>query len=355
MHMAKRSYKNKKIESSVLSLWFVNDNAGTPVPANGNQTRYIDLSQVASLVNRRFYRQGINWVVKGLRFRTEPGFSGSVTLSKLPTTWVMSNSWEKGMRSWSKMIKEASDETPSVRPKFMDFKIYADSEHHQLGFIQNLLPFDSDINFAQAGEWDSSKYEVPAAVNVSSQGANSREIIAVGRNYPGASAITGLDAVSLVEGYASSRGLPDIKDPNAPRDASDADGTNPENWITALFNEGSQQDAQVIADLIGENNQAPYPFENGAFPFGGVGTWTDTQYPGGANQLPALQIHGNESVFTTNTNVNGDLFFPGGSFPCGLLKIRTQNDAASAHGWTLQIDLVPGNHRGYLCEPMTEM
>ena len=61
-----------------------------------------------------------------------------------------------------------------------------------------------------------------------------REMIAVGPSYPGAGA-SGLDAVSLIEGYAASRGLPNVLDPNTPGDADDAEGIAPENWMAAEF------------------------------------------------------------------------------------------------------------------------
>lgn len=62
--MAKRKYsKMKKIQPSVQTLTFAYS-----VTDSSSQNEYIDLSQVASLVNRRFYRQGINWAVSGFKF-----------------------------------------------------------------------------------------------------------------------------------------------------------------------------------------------------------------------------------------------------------------------------------------------
>ena len=43
----------------------------------------------------------------------------------------------------------------------------------------------------------------------------------------------------------------------------------------------------------------------------------------------------------------------GGNFPCGLVRFDWTPETTS--NIVIQIDLVPGNHRGYLCEPMTEM
>jgi hypothetical protein len=354
----KRSYrKMSKIEPAVQTMTFTFE-----VPSEAEQdsttTKYLDLSQVASLVNRRFYRQGINWAVSGFKFSTLPAVEGNqplalITASKLPDTWVMSNSWEKSFRVWQRMNNEALDETESVRPRFLDFKVYADSDHHQLGFGLNLMPLAFGGSIATPGEWSPSKVYIPTGTDGTQGQSNERELVAVGANYPAVGA-SGFSAVSLVEGYAASRGLPNVLDPNAPSDALDTDGFNPQNWMTAIFNEGTEQKEEILEDMVGalaENNIAPYPFEND-------GVHADTMYPNGANQLSGLQIHDFDQV--TGTTIGGISRLKGGMFPCGLVRLDvvnktrlpvTQGDIVVA----LTVDLVPGSHRGYLCEPMTEM
>jgi len=345
--MAKRKYSGKrnKIEPAVQTLVLP-----LPSTSSGASTvSYADLSQIACLVNRRFYRQGINWAVAGFKFLTAtpaPGsvLKGELLMEKMPNTWVMSNAWEKSMRTWNKMNREALAETESVRPKFLDFKIYADAGHHAAGYGSNLLPFAAS-GVATAGEWEPSKVVIP--IGAASPGATGdREIVAVGANFPGIGS-SGLDAVSMIEGYAASRGLPNVLDPNVPDDAALVDGFNPQNWMAAIFNEGTDQTTDVMEDMISENNIAPYPFEND-------GVNTDTMYPGGANQLSGLQVH--DSTTYGATTIGGTIRLKGGNFPCGLIKI-THNVAADseAHNVVLYVDLVPGHHRGYLCEPMTEM
>jgi hypothetical protein len=337
MVMAKKPYsKRNKIEPAMQTLNF------TVEVVLGSGTSYLDLSQVASLVNRRFYRQGINWAVAGFKILSNPGTTGSVLLSKLPNTWVMSNSWEKSFRAWQKMNNEALAESQSIRPKFLDFKIFADSDHHSSGFGANLLP-TSVLGTYAAGEWISSKVAIPATDG--SDNVNERELIAVGANFPGIGA-SGLNAVSLIEGYAASRGLPDVLDPNAPTDAAGVSGNLPSNWMAAIFNEGTDQTTEVIEEMLGSNNIAPYPFEND-------GVNLDTMYPGGANQGTGLQIHDLE--FITGTTIGGTTRLKGGNFPCGLARFDFSIDSPETTFLTLQINLVPGNHRGYLCEPMTEM
>jgi hypothetical protein len=334
----------RKIEPAVKTLTFA-------IP-HGAQISTIDISQCASLVNRRFYRQGINWAVSSFTLFTPEGTTGAVSVGKLPETWVMSNAWEKSFRAWQRMNDEALEESESVRPRFLDFKIFADASHHQAGVVGNLLPIDLAANNYAAGEWKSSVVEIPDVLTTDDSRVVPYDMIAVGPSYPGSSAATTRDAVSLIEGYAASRGLPYQTDPNVPGDA-DSIGPNtadPQNWIASIFTDGTDQDEQVLERLVADNNQAPYPFENAIV--GGV-TITDTQYPGGANQAPTLDYW--DSAFVTGTTVGGKTNMRGGSFPCGLVRIASNLSEPLSGSILLQVHLVPGMHRGYLCEPMTEM
>ncbi len=300
--------------------------------------QYIDISQCASLMNRRFYRQGLNWAVAGITIFTDTAQSGEVIVYKIPDTWIASNSWHKGFSAWQKMNDDALDEAESVKPKFHDFKVFMDEAHFTAGSAANLLPLDEAGNPYVAGEWDYSNIVVPFGP-ASPGNTTDFAIKWTGANYNG-----GVDpVVSLIEGYAASRGLPDIRDPNAPADAADADGSTPENWLSALQNEGIDQDSEVLADLITENTQAPYPFEND-------GTHVDTMYPGGANQAPGLEVH--DAVFITPTTVGGKTSIPGTNFQGGLIKVQNSINQGNV---VLLLHLVPGPHRGYMCQPMQDV
>jgi len=365
--MARRKSKSmKKLEPAVETLTFDLGNTAIatadPGSLQGHSTFYVDISQSASLYNRKFLRQGLLWAVGGMRVNSNvvaPGTTtvqpgnprGGVIISKAPQNWILSNAWEKAMRTWLRMNKEALAETPSVRPRFMDFKIYLDEKHHNLGFGANKLPVVTDhaqfvggMTPATAGEWEASKIVFPDSSNPGT--VKSMELIATGGNYPAPGA-SGERAVSLIQGYANSRGLPDVLDPNTPNDADDASGPFPQNWMQAIFNEGTTQSEEVLDDLTGENNLAPYPFEND-------GVHVDTMYPGGADQLAGTQIHALEPI--TGSTVGGVTYIKGGAFPCGLIRIDIYNsDQILELNTQLQIDLVPGHHRGYLAESMTEM
>ncbi len=332
--MARRKARipqGKKIQPAVKTMRFF---------LTRGSTQYIDISQCASLMNRRFYRQGLNWAVAGITIFTDTATGGEIIVYKIPDTWVASNAWEKGFRSWDKLNSEALDEADSVKAKFTDFKVFMDADHHAAGVGANLIPLDESGTPYVQGTWDMSDIVVPLTTT---PGSSSRfEVVWTGANYPGAGA-SGQDAVSLIEGYAASRGLPDIRDPNAPADAADAAGATPENWLTGMFNDGTTQDSAVVADLITENNKAPYPFEND-------GTHVDTQYPGGANQAPGLEVH--DAVFVTPTTVGGKTSIPGTNFQGGLIKIQNSIDQGNV---VMLLHLVPGSHRGYMCQKMQDV
>lgn len=331
----------KKMEPSEMSLVFSTPNVG----AGTTLATYIDLSQAASLINRRFYRQGLNWAVAGFKFLTgtsAPGSSikASISVQKLPNSWVMSNSWEKGFRTWTEMNNEALEDVESVKGRFLDFKIYADQEHHAAGFIQNLLPVNAG-GTAIPGEWIPSEIRVPQT----NGGSVPYEILATGANYPGAG-FSGIDAVSLIEGYANSRALPSVSDPNTPLLAVDSVGVSPENWMSSLKNEGTSQDAFVVQDVMAYD-QPPYPYEND-------GTAVVTHYPGGGTQMSGLMIH--DLCNISATTIGGNTYVKGGNFPCGLIKVTHEvSDESISHNLGIIVDLVPGPHRGYMTEPMTEM
>jgi hypothetical protein len=337
--MPRKDMMMSKPEPAVLRLSFQ-----VPADPSTDGSYFIDLSQCASILNRKAFPQGVNWAVAGIQMLTASSSTGLFVVEKLPNTWVMANSWVKAEASWSRMNEKALSEAGSIRPKFLDFKVYADAEHHSQGSAANLLPQNMTAP-ATAGEWTYSKIVVPDQQSLFSPAlveVAEFELIATGANYPG-NGFSGLNAVSLIEGYAASRNLPNRLDPNTPQDATDTNTLTPENWMSAIFNEGTDQNHEVLEDMITENNLAPYPFEKD-------GTHVDTMYPGGANQLPGLEVH--DMAIVSGTTVSSRTRIPGGNFPCGLIKITSTGVSGT---YNIFVDLVPGPMRGYLAESMKEM
>ena len=60
-------------------------------------------------------------------------------------------------------------------------------------------------------------------------------------------------------------------------------------------------------------------------------------------------------VFNTNTIAERRYSFGGFTAPCGLLRIDQLYSDDSSNDLIIEVMLVPGDHRGYLAEPMQEM
>jgi hypothetical protein len=324
--MARRT--SNKIQPAVMTL-----NVTIPSTAPGVVTsETLDLSQCASLLNRRFYRQGLNWAVAGFKILSPGGALGQLRIQSLPNTWVTSNAWEKAFRAWNKqqmdMIEESGAESAVAR--FRDFKVHADTIHVDAGFAGNLLPQDGSLPLPlpyAAGEWESSEIVVP---NSGAPGVNLEyKLHMVGINQK----LVGTTSRGIIEGYADSRAYPHSPDPVSPA----IDST--QNWLSQMFDVGDNM-SLVVDNATDRNDDLPYP---------------QVDYPGGETQAPSLTSH--DLVAISGTTIGGTSRGKGGNFPCGLVRFDWAVDASAStsYGLVIQVDLVPGHHRGYLAEPMTEM
>ena len=316
MAMAKKRYSKKgSSEPSVYTVTVAtNDTAGGDY--------YVDLSQIASIVNRRFYRQGINWAVAGIKASAPT--TGAVYISKLPTNWVTFNAWTKAFSAWNRQQKEALAEAggQSAAAKFRDFKVFADVDHVTAGVGANLLPLDSAGNNAIPGEWEMSQIVIP---NAGAPGVTEERFLhMVGLN------ANGTVSRGVIEGYADSRAYPQSPDPVSP----DLDSAN--NWLARMFDVGDNM-PEILDNATDKNDNLPYDQD---------------EYPGGSTNMPALETHDFAQIVSYSSGVGniGTQYLKGGQFPCGLMKVNWQPEGSG--NIVLQIDLIPGDHRGYLCEKM---
>ncbi len=307
--MARRKAKrSKKLQPAIETFEF-------QIPA-GNAYAYIDLSQCASLLNRRFYRQGLEWAVAGFTLIGSSGASAQIKINRVPNSWMASNAWHKGFAAWNEMNEQAMAENPSIKPAFYDFKVYM-TPSQQSGTGPTLLPVDPAGNSysSYAGEWVHSKF-TPSVTG----GATvvDYDITFVGQDVAGTS-------VGLIQNYQQSRSVPQSPDP-----VVNADGPN--SIFTEIFDEGTVQDINILDDLAVDNDELPY---NQSQYVGTLGTHTET--------VTDLAV----SATTIGAKTSGS----GGTFPCGLIELQGGLDSTA----TLYVHLVRGDHRGYMCRPMQDM
>lgn len=296
-------------------------------------TSYIDLALCASILNRRSYKQeNHTWGVASFELFT--GGSGVVSLEKLPETWVYKNAYKKSKSLYDKMNDQVLDTEPGIEGKYADFKIGMNVDHvaqsiqdagNPTGRI--LTPITpsgvftvADFNGAVApiADWDFSKLEIP---NDPVSGTTT------GYTMHAVGASTGTSK-GLINGYELSRARPNQQEPNVP---------NTEGWMNELFDDGEQLE-EIRDNLNTDNDRAPYPV--------GQETGGIAYYPGGSNELAELQTH--SFCNFTPTTVSAKNTIMGGMFQNGLIAINNSTDQQLS----LIIHLMPGSHRGYLCEVM---
>lgn len=307
-----------------------------PLPAvSGNTVKYCDLSQIASILNRRFYRQGLQWAVQGFTLHTFAS-AGVMEISRIPSTWTAANGWKKSMEAWNRQQMEAIEAAgaESAVARFRDFKIFADPLHVSNGYADNLMPGIKDATpltpgwqVAIPGDWEPSQIVVPNVDGVTIAPAEYLLHMCGINNNAGVSR-------GIIEGYADSRAFPQSPDPVSPPIPSGA------NWLRDMFDVGN--DSSLITENATDNNdELPY---------------NQVNYPGGEVQLPGMDFH--DAINITSTTVGGKSTAKGGIFPCGLIKLKysaTLGAVGDDYLSVLQIHLVPGSARGYMTEPMQEM
>jgi len=282
-----------------------------------NETSVIDLSQCASILNRRFYRQGLQWAVAGIKIQSaSPGVAGSVTVSKLPETWVVGAAWEKSMSKWMEQQRRALADMGAEETigRYNDYKIHVDDAHINAGFANNKIPQDLVGTPFLQGEWLASQVVIPNDLGVP---GNTTEYFV---KMIGQDNATGK---SILDGYVNSRNYPQSPDPASPAIAA--------SWFNELHDDGDSNDAIVI-NATNNNDELPYD---------------QNQYPGHFNNGMTTEVV-TRSTFS-GTTVSSTNRVSGFIAPCGLLKVT------STIGCIFTVYLVPGEHRGYMCEPMQEM
>jgi hypothetical protein len=103
-----------------------------------NDYRYIDLGQIASLINRRMYRQGMIYPFS-LELMTgtvvNPGYRVKMSIQTLPNTWLLRKAWAFSKEAFLAATKEQREMLKVA--KWNDFKVWWDEQHTTSG---NMLP-----------------------------------------------------------------------------------------------------------------------------------------------------------------------------------------------------------------------
>lgn len=309
-----------KIEPAVLTLNY--ELLVDPVGVDN----YLSISRDLSNLNRRLYRQGMQYAIGGLTITDDLGAARGleINVSTAGNTWITQNAWKKGQALWMQMQKEVLDSNPSVKGKWADFKILMTEE---MASANTRKALDGSMSPWQPGqEWERSLYVVPQHDVDPATG-----LVKAAEEW--FACLVGPDDVankifSLTKAYEESRSTVQTVTPNVP-------ATLPNSFYLKLQDDGSQ-DPELAGVVIDENDAPPYAMGPGAYPggeaFGVKGAMTRVGRGVMNNFTPLLNM-------------------PGFTAECGFIYINAKSTEGSAN-CRVQVHLVPGEYKGVLAVPM---
>lgn len=311
-----------------------------------NSYTIVDTASLLSQINRRAYRQGMEFAYDKLEiFQTDPAEESLVRVYTLPNTWVTVNAWVKAYEMWKQQQEEAmeSADSWSIRASYRDFKVYYNQGHYegaQGGFDVNTAVPAGVITLAAAQaidadaqmDWLYSTFVVP-----NDEGsAGTTETYFAGILGPDD---LGDEYRGLIHAYAQSRARPHPTDPSFvnTNTSSTIDG----GLYAEMADVGSDL-KEVMDGVTGQNNSPPYV----------VGGTVSTHefYPGGSNLgnangverdwLTVRAITAGNPLFTDQIN--------GFTALLGLMMLYNDGNASV----TCRLHCSPGNYLGVAARPM---
>lgn len=284
----------------------------------GNATQFIDIAMALSIINKRFYRQGVYYYVNSVElYNNEDAF---VDLHVIPDTWGVKNAWNRGFKIYQQMNALAPS---TIRPKYHDFKIYMSSRHAGIG---TMLPAMHDINSSSTNfnpdEWEYSLYTSMDDNHDATADADEFTAHMLGAHdvQSGTGTSTRFASIGLLQSYQESRARQPDSQPNLPANAS----TDP---LANLFDSSSEEFINDLVDnLETMNDETPYN-----------------------NDLTVGQNGHMQHVarLVTTTSIGRTAMAPGFCAPFGLICVDPQNTATA---YRLVINLAPGTYHGVYAE-----
>lgn len=294
-------------------------------PSSGAAYANIDIAKGLSTLNRRLYRQGMNYAVAGVHIgRFDTGITKCL-LQTAGNTWMVQNAWKKGFHLWNDQQAAAAKAVGIKRGTWSDFKVTLDDVLTTATLNPRNSTTGGSIGDPVCDEWalselvwedDGDEY-TPTMHLIGASTRNTN--------------------VGLVQEYHISRTRPDAFAPDVDADAS-------ESIYAKMALMGSDEFSDLlIAEVEDDNDNPPYDLDE---MYGG-----DT-----AGDMAPLIDEFSSSMHNSGRSVP---FLA----PCGLIRVSIQSqvntDAANPEVLvdsdvvhSILVHLAPGGYKGVLAEPM---
>lgn len=295
-------------------------------------TFYIDLAKDLSAVNRRLYRQGMQYYVES--FEHYNIFANdevqSMACSTAGDTWTVHNAWKKAFAHWKRQQREARKLVgQGTAPTWEDFKIYLDDAHRAGGTGSatgdELSVLAADGGAVGSGEWIHSKliYETD------DQGTTAESFLhLIGPD------VSTTDA-GLILNYQKSRVTVQSEDPEVPAEYS-------ANLYAYMARDENEVMDEVANNMEDENDAPPYDLDD---------------YVGNDTNADAPFVQSFSLASPSQPLAVGNGFLA----ECGLIKIDAARFSVATNAYSgnpdsqifaFSITVAPGPYKGVMAEPM---
>jgi hypothetical protein len=216
---------------------------------SGDATKFIDIARALSIINRKFYRQGVYYYVNSVElYNSEDAY---IDIHTLPDTWVTKNAWNRGFGIFQDM--NALVDTP--RPKYHDFKVLMSTIQTSDG-ANTMDPDMYGLNGTNASlapdEWI---YSQITTMHSDGGAPDEFELTMLGTH---SGSQGGRSSVGLIKSYQDSRAQPDSS--GAPIVSTNA-RTDP---LSNLFDASGDNAMENIIENLDENNDVT-PYDANAY------------------------------------------------------------------------------------------
>ena len=312
---AKKYKAGERTERTLRFTW----NAG-----DATSTIYIDIAKALSIINKRFYRQGLYYYVSGGYFVN--GTEAHVQLLTVPDTWMTKLAWIRGFKIWSKMNRIAtSGDTASIYPKYHDFKVRM---HSGTASATITDPCHGNLNSTTeyaADEWVLSKFVSDDPETSDPQEHDVFTAHMLDGHVAGAGGADSWASIGLIHSLQDTWRYPSSTEPTLLGDQD----TDP---LANLFDAGDTHD-DIRDHLDADNDAAPYNYDMM------IGSST-------VNEGTPV------ALCRTSSGSGAKMSFGGFCVPLGLLQVEaTDWGVGTSMGQVeLVLELTPGPYKGVYAE-----
>ena len=315
-------------------------------PLTGTGTGYIDLAQNLSALNRKFFRQGMQYVVQKIEWLATN--TSECFVYRLPHHWPLVNSHVKAQAMWLQQQNDRVEQSglEQTIARYRDFKVYLDSDHVAATFANNLQAEQALVTPGLPG----TMLTLPAAQVISPTVQEewvASEIVWPNYGAPGTTVERGLHmlgddngvaSVGVIKAYAESRNRPMQTDPNIV--------DVPLGGAFGSMFDVADDSGDIITNAQEHNDKLPYLNDIDS---------AEEFYPGGTNQGSVPTQQAMLTVSGTGDRVRGSIGM-GFLCNCGLLAVGWAAGGSPGEDYgCLRITMAPGSYKGVMARPMKDV